>query len=100
MQVGIDIGGSNTRVGVFPSPDASNFSLLAKFPTQQDYEQQLRYISDALQEYAGADIAGIGISLAGRIARDGRSVDVAPNLPAMLACHSRRISPGVSAAPS
>jgi glucokinase len=81
MYIGIDIGGSNTRVGVFPSLDSPDFSVLVKFPTQQDYDRQLRYISDALQGYAGADIAGIGISVAGRVARDGRSVDVAPNLP-------------------
>jgi glucokinase len=81
MQVGIDIGGSNTRIGLFPSLDTPDFSLLAKFPTQQDYEQQLQRIYDALQTYQGAGLAGIGVSVAGRIARDGRSVDVAPNLP-------------------
>lgn len=81
MYIGIDIGGSNTRTGIFPSLDRSDFSVLVKFPTQPDYEQQLQSISKALQAYAGADIAGIGVSVAGRIARDGSSVDVAPNLP-------------------
>lgn len=81
MYIGIDIGGSNTRTGIFPSLDRSDFSVLVKFQTQPDYEQQLQSISNALQAYAGADIAGIGVSVAGRIARDGSSVDVAPNLP-------------------
>lgn len=81
MYIGIDIGGSNTRIGLFPALDRPEFSLLAKFPTQQDYAQQLQYISNALQVYQSADIAAIGVSVAGRIARDGRSVDVAPNLP-------------------
>jgi glucokinase len=81
MQVGIDIGGSNTRIGIFPSLDTPDFHLLTKFPTQQDYDQQLQRITDALQAYHKADIAGIGVSVAGRIDREGRSVYVAPNLP-------------------
>lgn len=82
MYIGIDIGGSNTRIGLFSALDRPEFSLLAKFPTQQDYAQQLQHICNALQAPQGAGIAGIGVSVAGRIARDGRSVDVAPNLPA------------------
>ncbi len=81
MHIGIDIGGSNTRIGIFPSRDAPDFSLLAKFPTQQEYQQQLQHIYAALQLLRGTDIAGVGVSVAGRITRDGRSVDVAPNLP-------------------
>src|SRR5712692_5031680 len=79
--IGIDIGGTNTRVGVFQSLELSTFELVAKFPTYQQYQQQLQAIIGAIQRSNLERIAGIGISIAGRIARDGRSVIIAPNLP-------------------
>ncbi|HKV57046.1 MAG TPA: hypothetical protein VJO32_02145, partial [Ktedonobacteraceae bacterium] len=48
--IGIDIGGTNTRIGLFPSLDAPAYILLAKFPTYADYEEQLRHIARVLQE--------------------------------------------------
>ncbi len=33
--IAIDIGGTNTRIGLFPSLDAPDYTLLAKFPTQR-----------------------------------------------------------------
>ncbi len=85
VYVGIDIGGSNTRLGLFHSLDTSHFTTLAKFPTREDYEQQLRGIMAAIQSRNLTQLAGIGVSIAGRIARDGRSVVVAPNLPGYIA---------------
>ena len=76
--IGIDIGGTNTRIGLFPSLDAPEYALLAKFPTQQDYEQQLRIIGQVLQEKGAS---AIGVSIAARIAKDGQTVIFAPNLP-------------------
>ena len=79
--IGIDIGGTHTRLGLFQSLDISDFELMAKFPTYQSYEQQMHSIITAIQSSNQAIIAGIGVSIAGRIAEDGRSVIVAPNLP-------------------
>jgi len=79
--IGIDIGGTNTRIGLFPTVDAPAFTLLVKFPTSQVYEQQLQSIVTTLQGSALEQLAGIGISIAGRLAKDGQSVIVAPNLP-------------------
>ena len=83
--IGIDIGGTHTRIGLFPTLDAPDFALLAKFPTCQRYEQQLQAIFSALEhsELSGLalELGGIGISIAGRLAKDGRGVIVAPNLP-------------------
>ena len=78
--IGIDIGGTNTRIGLFPSLAFLNFRVLAKFPTCQSYEQQLQTIFTALSQSEVRNIAGIGISVAGRLAKDGQSVIVAPNL--------------------
>ncbi|HEY6540050.1 MAG TPA: ROK family protein [Ktedonobacteraceae bacterium] len=79
--VGIDIGGTNTRIGLFPSLDAPAYTLLAKFPTYQEYEQQLRAIGQVVLEQGIRGAAGIGVSIAARIAKDGQSVIFAPNLP-------------------
>ena len=79
--LGIDIGGTNTRIGLFPSIDAPTYTLLAKFPTHQEYEQELRAIGQVVQEQGIRGAAGIGVSVAARIAKDGQSVIFAPNLP-------------------
>jgi glucokinase len=79
--IGVDIGGTNTRIGLFASLNAPDYALLARFPTDQSYEEQLRRIVATIQGGDRENLAGIGVSVAARIARDGRSVIVAPNLP-------------------
>src|SRR5712691_6817191 len=79
--IGIDIGGSNTRIGLFGSLDAPDFVLVAKFPTFQSYEDQLHHIVAAVRANKIDNLGGTGVSVAARIAKDGRSVIVAPNLP-------------------
>jgi glucokinase len=79
--IGVDIGGTNTRIGLFASLNAPDYALLARFPTDQSYEEQLRRIVATIQGGDRVNLAGIGVSVAARIARDGRSVIVAPNLP-------------------
>ena len=82
--IGIDIGGTNTRIGLFPSLDAPAYVLLAKFPTYQEYEQELRAIGQVVREQGIQGAMGIGVSVAARIARDGQSVIFAPNLPGYI----------------
>jgi glucokinase len=79
--IGVDIGGTNTRIGVFGSLDAPDFIHVTKFPTYQNYEEQLHHIIAAVRASNRNHLAGIGVSVAARIAKDGRSVSVAPNLP-------------------
>ena len=79
--IGVDIGGTNTRVGVFESLNAPDFVHLARFPTYQNYEEQLRHIIVAVRASNIDHLAGIGVSVAARIAKDGHSVSIAPNLP-------------------
>ncbi len=82
--IGIDIGGTNTRIGLFPSLDAPAYTLLAKFPTHQEYQQELSAIEQVLQKQDIQDAVGIGVSVAARIAKDGQSVIFAPNLPGYI----------------
>ena len=79
--IGVDIGGTNTRVGVFESLNAPDFVHLARFPTYQSYEEQLHDIIFAVRASNIEPLAGIGVSVAARISKDGQSVSVAPNLP-------------------
>lgn len=79
--IGIDIGGTNTRIGLFSSHDELAYTLLAKFPTHQEYEQELRAIGQVVREVGIRGAAAIGVSVAARIAKDGQSVIFAPNLP-------------------
>src|SRR5260370_19061972 len=79
--IGVDIGGTNTRIGVFESLDAPDSIHLARFPTYQSYEEQLHQIVVAVRASNIDHFAGIGVSVEARIAKDGRSVSVAPNLP-------------------
>lgn len=79
--LGIDIGGTNTRIAVFETLSRPDFTLLARFPTQQDYKKQLSMIGETLALHDIKALRGIGVSVGGRMAKDGRSVLVAPNLP-------------------
>src|SRR6266705_938193 len=79
--IGVDIGGTSTRIGLFQFLDSPNFALIARFPTLQSYEQQLQNIISTIKSSDLKEYAGIGVSVAGRIARDGHGVSVAPNLP-------------------
>jgi predicted NBD/HSP70 family sugar kinase len=78
--IGIDIGGTSTRVGIFQTRGQSDFTLLDRFPTHQNYQQQLHAIVAAVKSVQIAGIKGAGISIGGRIAQDGRSVIFAPNM--------------------
>lgn len=79
--IGVDIGGTNTRIGLFGSLDAPDFEHIVRFPTYQSYEEQLHHILVAVRASNIDHLEGIGVSVAARIAKDGHSVCVAPNLP-------------------
>jgi len=79
--IGIDVGGTSTRIGLFRTLDTPDFTPLTQFSTQQSYQQQMQHIIGAIRHCGASEIAGIGVSIGGRLAKDGRSVLVAPNLP-------------------
>jgi len=76
----VDVGGTNTRIAIFKSLDTPAFTLIAKFPTYQNYEDQLHQILATIRGSNIENLAGIGISVAARIAKDGLTIIVAPNL--------------------
>lgn len=80
----IDLGGSNTRVGLFSSLETPDFTLLGGFPTQASYGDQLERIMTLLREQHVGALAGAGVSVGARVARDGRSIVFGPNFPGYL----------------
>jgi glucokinase len=80
MYIGVDIGGTSTRVGIFQTLDLPDFTLLNRFPTQQSYEHQIDAIVAAVKSCQVEALEGVGVSIGGRIAQDGRTVIFAPNM--------------------
>ncbi|HLG76553.1 MAG TPA: hypothetical protein VKX46_09060, partial [Ktedonobacteraceae bacterium] len=70
----IDMGGSKTRLGLFSSLDAPDFTLLGEFPTQSSYVDQLEQIGTVVRAQNLDALAGVGMSAGARVARDGRSL--------------------------
>ncbi len=79
VYIGIDIGGTNTRIALFSTLNTPDCTVIARFPTFSSYEQQIQHIITALRDVQS--IAGVGISIGARIAKDGRSVIFGPNMP-------------------
>jgi glucokinase len=80
----IDMGGSKTRLGLFSSLDAPDFTLLGEFPTQSSYVDQLEQIGTVVRAQNLDALAGVGMSAGARVARDGRSLVFGPNFPDYL----------------
>ncbi len=62
--------------------------ILARYPTPPDYDAQLHTIIAAVRshsEKAAARPAALGVAIGAQLARDGRSVLAAPNLPMYVA---------------
>lgn len=76
----IDLGGSKTRLGLFSNLAGPEFTSLGAFPTQESYTDQLESISALLQEQNIAALAGAGVSVGARIAKDGRRIVFGPNV--------------------
>ena len=58
--IGIDIGGTNTRIGLFSSLDTPRFELLTKFPTVQSYQEQLETLVTSIANFDNPSFGGVG----------------------------------------
>lgn len=81
----IDLGGSNTRLGLFSALEVPDFTPLGGFPTQSSYVDQLECIATLLREQHVGELAGVGVSVGARVARDGQSLVFGPNFSGYLA---------------
>lgn len=81
--IAVDLGGTHTRVALVATPLAARTEVVATFPTEARYVAEVARLAEALaeaRERAAGRVVGVGVSLGGRIARDGSGVLVAPNL--------------------
>src|SRR6266487_430345 len=63
MYYGVDVGGTSTRIGLFQTLDAPRFTLITRFLTRTDYDEQMRRIIAAIQDSGGMRCAGIFTSI-------------------------------------
>lgn len=75
----IDMGGGTTRLGLFSTPATPTFAPLGSFPTQSSYADQLTHLLAFLRERQIDRLAGAGVAVGARVARDGRSLLFGPN---------------------
>lgn len=88
----MDAGGTNTRVALVSelegAPSAVRSEEIAAFRTERMYDTQIERVvgeiraARALAQGRGGMISGVGVSIGGRMLRDGTGLDIAPNLPA------------------
>lgn len=81
MYIGIDIGGTTTRMALFNSLNTSGFEDIGTFATHQTYEDQLKSICQRIEGIESAKLQGIGISIGAQVAKDGSHVFASSNLP-------------------
>ena len=74
MYLAIDIGGTYTRVGMFPAPESKKHSIIKRLETYEEYNKQIETLYQVIEEKIVGTITGIGLSFGGQIARDGQSV--------------------------
>jgi glucokinase len=82
MRVGVDMGGTKTRIAVFGSQNATHFREIAQFPTAPTYADQVTEIVAAVRSVEG--VQGVGLALGAQLTRDGQGIDVSYTMPDMV----------------
>jgi glucokinase len=78
--IGIDIGGTNTRIASFKSQSESTFDLITRFGTSPDYTVQFDRVIKAVRDYGVEKPLGVGVSVPARLTPDGSAIDVCLHL--------------------
>lgn len=103
MVIAVDVGGTNTRLALVARQAGAAPAVVenvATFRTERDYDAQIERVADAIAasqsraSECGAVVTGVGVSLGGRMSRDGSGIAVAPNLPAY---EGRPLAPDLAA---
>src|SRR5258708_3739994 len=84
MYIGIDIGGTTTKLGLFNNLDSTEFKPLDAFPTQSNYLNQMKQIQSKIDTFKTKHLDGIGISIGAQVSKDGTCVFASSNLPDYL----------------
>ena len=79
MYIGVDLGGTKTRVAAFPDPAAPTFTEIARLDTLPDYDAHLAQMIVAIQ--SAGEIEGIGLGVGVQMSKDGARIDVSYTMP-------------------
>ena len=74
MYAVIDLGGTNTSIVTFASLAIPQYTLVAQFPTDQDYARQLERILAALDR-SGHQLEGVGMAIGAQLTPDGLAIE-------------------------
>ncbi len=74
MYAVIDLGGTNTSIVTFASLAVPQYTLVAQFPTDQDYARQLERLLAALNR-SGHQLEGVGMAIGAQLTPDGLSIE-------------------------
>ena len=74
MYAVIDLGGTNTSIVTFASLAVPQYTLVAQFPTDQDYARQLERILAALDR-SGHQLEGVGMAIGAQLTPDGLAIE-------------------------
>ena len=80
MYAVIDLGGTNTSISLFTSPESLQPERIAAFPTHSDYAVQLDQVLGALSA-CKPRLSGIGMAIGVQLTADGLSVEETWTMP-------------------
>ena len=81
MYVVINLGGTNTVMAAFSDLNNVKFTIVDRFPTDQDYVRHLDRMQTAISQINALPM-GIGFAVGVQLTRDGISIDKSYTLPA------------------
>lgn len=83
VAIGIDIGGTTTKIGRVTTgavpPDVVRIETAAHHDPNEFLETVMRLVDEQIE----TDVSGLGVSLAGLLSEDRRSIAFNPNIPAL-----------------
>ena len=83
MYVGVDLGGTKTRIAAFPDRASPRFTEIARLETLPDYEAHLAQMIAAIRD-VGQDVGqieGVGMGVGVQMSKDGARIDVSYTMP-------------------
>jgi predicted NBD/HSP70 family sugar kinase len=80
MYLVINLGGTNTNIASFDDLDSTDFSIIDRFATDQNYDAQLERLLTTIGQMDGP-LEGIGFAVGVQLTRDGLGIDKSYTMP-------------------
>ncbi len=75
----VDLGGTKTRIALFPSLADTAFTELERFETRQVFDEQIKSLSSVIRDIG--DLQGVAVAYGGQLTRDGSTIDMVYTMP-------------------